>query len=273
MQFDTLAVIIGAQKAGTTSLFEYLVQHPQICACQTKEPNFFSNDEVWQQGWDWYDSLWTFQPEHEIALEASVSYTKGQPNPLICQRMGQRQLKYKFIYIVRNPIERIESHYTHGYAEGWPVAAKPLAQGIDPFMIDTSRYAAHLDLFSAAFTPKSICVVEFDALRSQRVDVLRKIVAFLGLNWSAQLEADEMKHNPSVGKVRLNRLGKVVRQTYLRLGSVSRLLPAGLRRKVLHSLLGQKIEKNFTLHPDRGMRCMPYWQRTYCGCKQNMGSM
>ncbi len=45
MMINNFALIIGAMKCGTTSLFSYLAQHPEISACQPKEPDFFSYDD------------------------------------------------------------------------------------------------------------------------------------------------------------------------------------------------------------------------------------
>ena len=106
---DNFALIIGAMKAGTTSLFKYLSQHPEICACQEKEPNFFASDINWSKGLDWYQNLWKWNQDlHKIALEASTFYTR-LPEANAAERIAQIKAKFKFIYILRNPVERIES--------------------------------------------------------------------------------------------------------------------------------------------------------------------
>ena len=51
---SNFALIIGAMKSGTTSLFHLLAQHPEIAAASVKEPNYFSSDDVYSKGWDWY---------------------------------------------------------------------------------------------------------------------------------------------------------------------------------------------------------------------------
>ena len=50
-------VVIGAMKCGTTSLYRYLQQHPEICMSRTKEPNFFVREKNYDKGIEWYQSL------------------------------------------------------------------------------------------------------------------------------------------------------------------------------------------------------------------------
>lgn len=47
MKIDNFGLIIGTMKGGTTSLFNYLAQHPQVCPCSNKEPDFFLTKVVY----------------------------------------------------------------------------------------------------------------------------------------------------------------------------------------------------------------------------------
>ena len=81
---DAYVMIIGAMKCGTSSLYEYLIEHPQICPCAIKEPEFFSACQP--HGYDAngrrvkdhiarYDDLWAFDAaRHRYALEASTGH-------------------------------------------------------------------------------------------------------------------------------------------------------------------------------------------------------
>jgi len=106
------AIIIGAMKSGTSSLYEYLVQHPQICACSVKEPEFFSDHQDHAVGAASYESLWDIAPNrHMWCLEGSTGYTKYPEEPSVPQNMHSYGLDPTFIYILRHPIDRIESDY------------------------------------------------------------------------------------------------------------------------------------------------------------------
>jgi hypothetical protein len=101
-------IIIGAQKCGTTSLYEYLMQHPQIVAASQKEVHFF--DLNFAKGVDWYRQQ--FQPvsENSITGEASPYYIF---HPLVPQRIYELFPQVKLIVLLRNPVERAISHYYH----------------------------------------------------------------------------------------------------------------------------------------------------------------
>ena len=121
-EIDDFAVIIGAMKSGTTSLFEYLADHPAISPCRTGEPNFFSRPANWRNGLDWYRDHWLWDDEHEWALEASTNYAKGfkfEGTPGRLAEARQQGLNFRFIYLLRHPLDRLASQYNHSLRAGW----------------------------------------------------------------------------------------------------------------------------------------------------------
>jgi len=111
-------MIIGAQRSGTTSLFYYLSQHPQILPSFTKEVHFFDgglNPEIdnFKKGLRWYRGhfrLKIFCTTDCVAGEASPLYIY---NPLAPLRIKQHIENVKLIAVLRNPTERAISHYFH----------------------------------------------------------------------------------------------------------------------------------------------------------------
>ncbi|MFB2936406.1 sulfotransferase domain-containing protein [Aerosakkonemataceae cyanobacterium BLCC-F154] len=101
-------IIIGAQKCGTTSLYQYLIQHPQILPASQKEVHFFDLNFV--RGVDWYRQQ--FQPVSQglITGEASPYYIF---HPLVAERVYKLFPQVKLIALLRNPVERAISHYYH----------------------------------------------------------------------------------------------------------------------------------------------------------------
>ena len=74
---ENFAIIIGAMKAGTTTLFDHLAAHPAIAPASPKEPGFFAFEEKFDAGLASYEALFDFDAEsHKWALEASTDYTK-----------------------------------------------------------------------------------------------------------------------------------------------------------------------------------------------------
>ncbi len=103
-------IIIGAQKSGTTSLYNYLIQHPQVVPARTKEVHYF--DLNFDKGISWYQEQ--FHPcdrqNKLITGEASPYYIF---HPLVAKRVQQTLPKVKIIILLRNPVERAISHYYH----------------------------------------------------------------------------------------------------------------------------------------------------------------
>jgi hypothetical protein len=103
-------LIIGAQKAGTTTLYNCLTQHPQIAMPGEKEVHFF--DLNYEKGMDWYRKKFRNRNpfRRRIAGEASPYYLF---HPLVPQRVAKHLPKVKLIVLLRNPVNRAYSHFQH----------------------------------------------------------------------------------------------------------------------------------------------------------------
>ena len=116
-------LIAGCGKCGTTTLAYLLGQHPQIFMSSPKEPNFFSYDDIYGKGWEWYKSIFSAGKGCRILAEASVSYTMKEYEQRVMERIGEHIPEIKVIYIARNPYKRFESvymeHHDSGYKNGW----------------------------------------------------------------------------------------------------------------------------------------------------------
>ena len=123
--------IIGAMKAGTSSLHEYLHLHPEIFMSRFKEPQYFAphrtrNGLPWGQGnpcpepgIDWYLRLFDDAGDVKYAGESSVSYTAVPVLSGCHERIYAFNPEARLIYIMRDPVERTVSHYWHNVAGGW----------------------------------------------------------------------------------------------------------------------------------------------------------
>ena len=101
-------IIIGTQKGGTTSLYNYLIQHPQIAPATQKEVHYF--DLNFHKSPDWYYAQFP-QPQngsHKITGEASPYYIF---HPQVPGRIYDLCPQVKIIALLRNPVERAISHY------------------------------------------------------------------------------------------------------------------------------------------------------------------
>jgi hypothetical protein len=175
------ALVIGAARSGTTALFRHLGAHPQVVPCQVKEPRFFTDDRKWQLGLDWYRSLWDFhEPDDRIGLEASTDYAQHPSVPSPAERIAQVPAGFRFVYVLRDPLARIESQETRARAEG--ELGPELVQGLIARHIDASRYATQLDSYLRHFSRGDFLLIRFEDLVDAPVDTLRRVCRFLEID-------------------------------------------------------------------------------------------
>jgi hypothetical protein len=185
-------IIIGAAKSGTTSLYDYLMQHPNVFMSHIKEPCFFDEAVAWDKGLDWYSSLFNAANENQLCGEASTNYTRWPQVQGVPTKIKKLIPNVKLVYIIRNPVDRAYSHYVHRWTkEVHP--GKPFSQDFfeyastDPMCIDSSMYAMQLDHFLEDFEKDQILVIVFEELLQKPGAVLTKLREFLCLKDIAPL--------------------------------------------------------------------------------------
>ena len=100
-------LIIGAQRSGTSSLFHYLKQHPQISTSNIKEVHYY--DEQYEKGQLWYQRHFPYRINRsKIVLEATPYYLF---HPSSAERILHSAPHAKLIVILRDPVQRAYSHY------------------------------------------------------------------------------------------------------------------------------------------------------------------
>lgn len=240
-------IILGAMKAGTTSLFNYLAQHPEIAPCNEKEPSFFThhyNDNVEQ-----YLDLWKGQSlKNKVLIEASTNYTKHpsfpKASPNILDFTRKNDVDMKFIYIMRNPIERIESHYTYSYAR-WTNESldERIKQG---HLIDVSQYAHQLDLYYEKFNPDRFLLLKFDELKEKPEKLLTQICQFLNIDAHFEFTGFHEIHNKSQGRVITKKVDRLY-QKHPSVKSFAKIFPKSFKRFLSRLIFRKKIQSNFKL--------------------------
>jgi hypothetical protein len=111
-------VVIGAMKAGTTSLYRWLRDQPEVFLPHLKEVDFFPKDERWESGLAWYESLFKEAREDQLLGEVSGACTCPRLAQKSATRMAQVIPRSLLVYVVRDPIERLRSHYRHQVQRG-----------------------------------------------------------------------------------------------------------------------------------------------------------
>jgi Sulfotransferase domain len=194
--------VIGAAKAGTTSLHSYLAQHPEVQMSATKEPRFFAGpangipyppDRVWSR--EEYERL--FDPAVEVRGEASTDYAAHPRRQGAPERIKALVPEAKFVYLVRDPIERTVSHFQMGVA--LMGERRTLKQALGDLSdhrsqyIASSLYGSQLENYLRHFPQERILVLDQARLRSDRRAAMARIFAFLGVEESFEVPSLEQE--------------------------------------------------------------------------------
>ncbi len=253
-------LVIGPSKAATTSLFHYLRQHPEVYLSPIKNPKFFYDDyreidcpgggytlEDHQSGAPYLGRKVTDLREYlrlfdgwcgqKVAGEISPGYlTHAKSARLISEFSNYMRL----IAILRDPVQRAYSNYTHLVAkamEGRPfiraLEEEPVDEPIGVLTESTTYvreglYFRNLMRFLQYFDREQILICWFDEFVSQPRRTLRHIFRFLGVKEDAPITTD-IAHNVTRYS-RSGRLNKVLSQSGR---SIARSVPRPLRRHLV----------------------------------------
>lgn len=176
-------LIIGAMKAGTTSLFSWLGSQPEVFVPTIKEPNFFSDDRLWNKGEVWYRELFRGRRPGQIAGEASVAYTDPAYAARAASRIAPLLPDVKLVFVARDPVERLRSHYRHEVLRRRERRRliDALADPRSPYLA-RSRYFACLEPYTVSFARDHIRVARFEDLFGPRDEAWLSLLAFLGVD-------------------------------------------------------------------------------------------
>jgi sulfotransferase family protein len=180
-------LVIGAMKAGTTSLYEYLRAHPQVFMATPKELHFFPASKHWPDGVDWYAAHFEAAHGARARGEISPSYSQADQFPGVAARVAQIVPDAKIVYLVREPVARAQSMYLHEVAAGRETLPIDAALATKPLYVNSSRYATQLDEYLRYFGREQIFVFTSESLRGDRAGTLRRLFAFLDVDPDAPI--------------------------------------------------------------------------------------
>ena len=173
-------IIIGGMKCATSTLHEQLALQPGIFMTSLKEPNFFSNDEEFAKGMDYYQSLFAGAQPNDLCGESSTHYTKLPTYPDTVKRLAEAFPNAKFIYVMRHPIDRLVSQYIHEWTQR--VVDTDINTAIDQFpeMIEYSLYSKQLQPYFEQFGRERVLPVFFERMLSSPQAELERVCHFIG---------------------------------------------------------------------------------------------
>jgi hypothetical protein len=205
-------VVIGAMKCGTSSFHEYLDAHPHIGMSRPKELDFFVSGTggAWERGVAWYAGH--FDAGQPVRGEASPNYAKWPMYPGVPERMHALLPDARLIYLVRDPVERITSHYVHAVTTGRERRSldAALADLDDNWYVTCTRYAMQLGRFLEHYRRDQVLVLAAEDLRAGTARVMAEAFAFLGVDASFTSPAFAKVRNVSSVRGESTALGRAV---------------------------------------------------------------
>lgn len=232
--------LVGAQKAGTTSLYEWLGQHPGVCAPQEiKDYHFFANEDIYTKGIPHLEGF--YKACQGVTVHGAVNYL------YFYEKSARRIYDYnpdaKIIICLREPVARAISAYmycvktlreTKSFTEalGAEIGGQLLTfkQRADNTYIDHGRYVEQIKEFKRHFSDRQVKIVLFEDLvnKSKRQAVIVELLDFIGV--SSDFEFD-FTHLNNSGAPRSNVINRLIRGGWLN-KFIKPFLPVYLRKKI-----------------------------------------
>ena len=184
--------IIGAMKSGTSSLHHYLNAHPSVFLCEPKEPCYF----VHPNQLDWPDikklKLWESEERYlklfksagdaKVVGEASTLYTKTPRITGVPEKIARFNPDARFIYIMRDPIQRTISHYWHEMRRGNEYRDMLTAIRENTLYVDVSNYPSQLAPYFQHFCRDQVLTLTFEEMVANPVKVICTVFEWLGVD-------------------------------------------------------------------------------------------
>ena len=251
--------VVGAAKAGTTALYDYLAQHPQVFLSRVKEPMFFSRDEYYARGLDWYEHFYFRGAEnYPVRAEATPHYLYWSEKvaPRIKEAYGERPVK--FIVSFRDPVSRAYSWYWNMVREGREELDFDEALRVEERRLEQnrnelyqlgsmvygysagSRYASLLQPYLELFSAEDFFFVFQDDLKSRVSETCEEIFEFLGIESSTLINTSNS--NPAA-MPRSRLLHKTLRQRSLLKEFVKPFMPGRVRHRLKSKVMQVNLKE------------------------------
>ena len=203
-------VVIGVAKGGTTSIYRYLEQHPQVFVYPEKGTNFFGYEDA--RDWRWAEEgdppllrhfrVRTFAEYEEAFAGARDEIAIGEISPqyfrcpTAARRMHEAMPGVKVIASIRNPAERAFSGFLMRTRRGEHVRGAREELTEDASHVREGFYYTRMKRYFDVFPREQIEVYLFDDFRRDSAAVMREVFEFVGVDRDVELDTSA-KHNPA----------------------------------------------------------------------------
>lgn len=257
-------LIIGAAKSGTSALYSFLRQHPQIFMSAKKEPYYFAlqgkpvafagpgdngiNHRA-VTGLAEYESLFAERTTEKQSGEASTLYLYHEDAP---ENILRQAPDVKLIAVLRNPVDRAFSSYTHTRRDGWETLTSfrdALAAEPDRIAANWSHiwhyqragyYTEQLQRYFKRFQREQMLILLYDDLVTNPPHVLEQIYRFLDID--PYFEIDTSRRYNASGRARFARLQTWIVEPNRLKTMTKRFVPSNVRLGIRQALLDANVK-------------------------------
>jgi hypothetical protein len=205
-------IIGGTTKSATTSLFNWLKYHPEVCTSSIKETRFFLDKEYpvsskfrFEDGLEKYDTFFRHCNDLKIRLEATPDYLYSESTPF---KIKDSLPNVGFIFILREPVSRLISWYR--FSKQWNLIPENTSfeeyiklnmnEGFKPQhlrALEQGRYFLYLKRYLDLFGKESVFIVFFEEISKNSLAIMKEICRFAGISENYYLNYDFKNVNPT----------------------------------------------------------------------------
>ena len=252
-------ILLGVQKAATTSLQRWLAQHPDVCAPDVlKDYPYFYNDSIYEKGPEHISRIYrkSFHGE-SVILQGFVSYIFDEKS---LQRIKKDCPDAKFLLVLRNPVERAISAYYFTRQRGLEERSleqafadedRILKEGTEQEKLELTYklrglYYKQIQVFLKYFDMGQLCISFFEHIKEDPNKELKKVFNFLEIDpdFQPDLVVENKTKVPKNGRI----LGWIYRDTKLKKflieNIVDKLFPVDLKIKIKWAIVDKLVQKD-----------------------------
>lgn len=180
-------IICGAAKAGTTALYKFLREHPDVYMPERKEPQFFYNHNSYRRGIKSFSKSYFDNWNGQKGI--GTTCTEYLWRAVVPERIKQHLPNVKLIFLLRNPIDRIYSHYNFCVRKGYKNPLEEFSCEIrrkgstfNTEMIYRGMYHVHIKRYERYFSRDQIKVVLYKNFKKKPKKTIKNIYNFIGVS-------------------------------------------------------------------------------------------
>ncbi len=256
-------IVFGASRSGTTGLYTYLKQHPEIFMSPAKETNFFAYEgetlNCAGPGADYINNSVTRLEDYEALFADGGGYrARGEASPLYlyvqgtAARIRARLPDVKLIAILRNPIDQAYSHFLYARRQMLePLEDFEAALDAEQSRVEAGwqpmfhyarfpRYAEQLKTFYDAFPREQIQIHLYEDFEERPIEVMKSVFQFIGVD---DTFAPDVDYRPNAGGVPRNKAFQDLIMKPTPASKLFSIIPVDIRRRVRDAISGWNMTK------------------------------